>query len=184
MHINLKIASKYLDLKLRQTQKYFEKIEQKIFGMYEYLDSDEKNIINNNDLKLLLNYAVLTLDNHWESLRNRSFSLIYKHCWKYWFGDLLVAKDPYGYEIHFSNFGYEKGMWNVDHIFPFSEGGITAIENGIPTSYEANKIKSNKLKGTINKKEYYVKKIETQQGPIGRLFVDSKEFQPKIKSDF
>lgn len=182
--MNVKIASKHLDLKLRSTQKYFEKIEQKILRIHKYLNNGQRNKITDNDLKLILDYAVLTLDNHWESLRNRSFSLIYECCWKYWIGDSLVANDPFGYEIHFSEFGHEEGMWNIDHIFPFSKGGITAIENGIPISYQANKFKSNKLKGKINNKDYYVKKIKTKQGPIGRLFVASKEILPTINRDF
>lgn len=180
MNLKSKLAKNKLDPKLYVTEKYFQFLDLKIQNISKEILANFKEF-SNMELKLLADYALATLHNNWENLNNRGYSVLHLFCWHYWYGDKEEAIDPYGYKINKSNFGTGPGNWNVDHIFPHSKGGITTIENGIPTSYDANELKSNNVSGIINGKKYNVNKIATLQGPIGTLEIDSKIFKPYDK---
>ena len=177
MLLKNKLISKKLDSKLHVTQKYFEFLDEKIQDISKEILNNDKNLTDY-EFRILADYALATLHDNWENLNNRGYSILHLFCWYYWYGNTDVVIDPYGYKIFRNDFGTKPNQWNVDHIFPHSKGGITTIENGIPISYEANELKSNNIMGQINGKNYEVQKVETKQGPIGILKINSEEFKP------
>ena len=169
---------KKLDPKFDATKKYFLNLEIKIQEIAKkVLKKDDS--LSETEYKLLADYALATLHDDWENLTNRGYSLLHQFCWRYWHGDAKEAIDPYGYKIEFDKFGSYEQMWNVDHVWPFSKGGLTVIENGVPTSYQANEIKGDNISGKINGNDYKVTKIKTKQGPIGELEINGKKIKPK-----
>lgn len=178
------MKTKKLDKKLKITMQYYQMLEEEIQNTAKKLLNDKNPNLSQKDYKLLADYALSELYDNWETLRNRGYSLLHEWCWKYWYGDVQTAIDPYGYTIERTKFGSGKSMWNVDHVWPFSKGGLTVIENGIPTSYDANEEKAGLTSGLINKRKFSVSSIKTDQGLIGELKIDGKFFEPKNPDNF
>lgn len=170
-----------LDPKLKVTQRYYNNLDNEIIMIAKKMLDIKHNPLNQRDFRLVADYALATLYNNWESLKNRGYSLLHEYCWKHWYGDKKEVIDVYGFKIKYDEFGSSPGMWNVDHIWPYSKGGITVIENGMPISYEANEKKSDSILGKINHLNFEVERIETKQGYIGNLFINEKKIEPYKK---
>ncbi len=85
--------------------------------------------------------------------------------WKRYFGENNEGEDAFGRLININNF-------ECDHIYPQSKGGETTIENVMPLSVESNREKGEKLNGTINGKNFKIKKEKGLVGKKGILIVE------------
>ena len=63
--------------------------------------------------------------------------------WERYFGDSSSGIDAFGRRVWRNNF-------ECDHVFPYSEGGKTVVNNGIPLHPDSNDEKSDNMSGYVN----------------------------------
>ena len=75
--------------------------------------------------------------------------------WRNFFGVATSGTDAFGRTVYFSNF-------QADHIWPYSNGGKTVVENGMPLSPLSNDEKSDDMSGFVNNVRFHVQGINSR----------------------